>query len=332
MTENKEFVEIYLKDVPYYLKNSKLYEHLYKNQNSDDNETINISIHYYKSDLTINSYKDFMILMYTFKYWMINEIPYIIYEFIDDNKKLFYDKIDMLLEKFKGYKFVYEIEIIIKYANIPDRAVQFGLFDLLKYCSKKMVGGVRKYEFTYGTLNICAIKGNIEILKFLCEEEDFNLKNEVNVLTRNYSIQSGNLECVKYIHLNIGIPLDNDACNISALIGNLDILKYIIEYNKELCSNETIKNCIMKDSIDCLSYLVDEIKYDISELCIKDCFEEIAIVGSLKCLEYFMKKGYVVHEHIIEKLKENNHRDCYRYISDYEESDEEYAKIYPLNN
>ena len=246
-----EFVEIALKDLPDFLKNSQLYIHLMKDE--EENKSLSIPTNSYKGDLTINSFKDFMILMETFKYWNINEVPYIIYEFVDDNKTLFYDKIDKLLTKFPVLKFIREMEIIIKYKNVPDRAAQMQFFDLLKYCNQKKVGGVKKYEFTNDTINIAAIRGNLTILKFLNDSGCI-----IDIFTRNYSINSGNIECLKYIQNENNISLDIDACNIAALFGHLHILKYIIEENNINYDIETVKNTIIKGSLECLKYLVEK--------------------------------------------------------------------------
>ena len=91
MTDLKDYIEINIKDIPDFLHNSEVYQNLLKD--IENNDVLTIPINNYKSDLTINSFKDFVILMNTLQYWVVKEVPYIIYEFVDDNKALFYDKI-----------------------------------------------------------------------------------------------------------------------------------------------------------------------------------------------------------------------------------------------
>lgn len=296
-----EFVEISLKDLPDFLKNSQLYEHLMKDE--IENESLSIPTNNYKGDLTINSFKDFIILMETFKYWNISEVPYIIYEFVDDNKTLFYDKIDRLLTKFPSLKFIREIEIIIKYQNVPDRAVQCQFFDLLKYCNQKKVGGVKKYEFTNDTINIAAIRGNLTILKFLHDSGC-----SIDITTRNYSIHGGNIECLKYIENASNIALDTDACNIAALFGHLHILKYIIEENNVEYNIETVKNTIIKGSLECLKYFIEkgiELNNELSD--------EASLNGHLECLQYLIEHKCSWNDNTTYNASLYGHYDCLKY-------------------
>lgn len=303
-----DFVDISKEDIPDYLKKSKLYEHLDKDE--ENNKELSIPKQFFKKDLTIENFGDFILLMNTFKYWTVYEIPYIIYEFVDDNKKLFYDKIDNLVTRFKNMKFTYEIETIIKHQNIPERAAQFGFLDLIRYCVIKKVGGEPKYSITETVLNIASYKGHINILEYL-NNPDLNINITNNTL--KYAIKGNKLECIKYIHEIKNINFDDNDCNMASLIGNIDVLKYIygecgVKYNN---NPEILSNTVFRGPIECAKYLVEEIGVQITS----KCLEEASLEGKLEFLQYFVEKGGKDNftKEVANNAALNSHTECVKY-------------------
>ena len=296
-----DFIEVNINNIPDFLKNSVIYSNLEKDK--ENNESLSIPINYYKSDLTINSFKDFVLLLETFRYWTVKEVPYIIYEFVDDNKVLFYDKIDKLCVKFRNILFVKEMEIMIKCKNVVEKAIQEGCLDLVKYCSQKKIRGVLKYEFTNLCIHIAAFKGNMNILYFLNDQGCI-----IDIDTLNFAVQGGNMECIKYIYNEKNILFNESSVNIAALTGNLEVLHFLIEDHKLLFDSNTIKNTIMKGSLECLKYLLEKVDY-----LDKEFSEEASLGGHLNCLEYLFEKGCPTDSLTINNAAINGHLDCLRF-------------------
>jgi len=85
-------ITLTINDIPDYLLDSELY----KNIESDD--SFEVPEQYFKKELEINTFDDFVEYLVIFDYWMIDKYPNEIYIFIIDNK----DKIntDLLKEQF----------------------------------------------------------------------------------------------------------------------------------------------------------------------------------------------------------------------------------------
>ncbi len=70
-------------DVPKYLHNSQLYETLKECTES----TFDIPPEYFREEIIINSDEDLQFFIKLLNYWMINDTPYEIYDYVLKNKK-----------------------------------------------------------------------------------------------------------------------------------------------------------------------------------------------------------------------------------------------------
>ena len=69
-------------EIPNYLKNSELYDNIV----SKDDELFDIPREYYKKEIIINTFDDFINYIRILDYWLVNKIPDEIYKWVFDNK------------------------------------------------------------------------------------------------------------------------------------------------------------------------------------------------------------------------------------------------------
>jgi len=205
-------ITLTINDIPNYLKDSELY----KNIESDD--SFKVPEQYFKKELVINTFNDFVLYLAIFDYWMLGKYPNEIYIFIINNK----DKIniDLLKEQFPMNEFINKIKTIIE---TPDDEIceyfsSVGNLDCLKYCHEN---GCPWYE---DTCSSAAKNGHFECLKY-AHENDCSWCEE----TCSSAVSNGHLKCLKYAHENDCELLADNLCSIAALNGHLECLKYAYE-------------------------------------------------------------------------------------------------------
>ena len=129
----------------------------------------------------------------------------------------------------------------------------------------------------------------LELLKWAREVKHC----EWNAMTMNVAALKGNLEMLKYCFSN-GCPCDEEeSCKQAAIKGHLDCLRFL--FDKVKPSRETEKEPAIQAAfgghLDILKYLVEERK--ISEEVKSDCMATAAAYGQLDCIKYLVEEAKV---------------------------------------
>ncbi len=139
------------------------------------------------------------------------------------------------------------IDFLTKYLiyNLSTWAVYKSNFPLLKWAK------LNNFPCTEMASLIAVSKGNLECLKYT--HVDMNCK--WNVTLSNVAAEMGKLDSLIYLDKN-GCPLNQDVCYYAALKGHLDCLIYAHESGYEL-SNLTIDAASSFSNFYCLIYLIE---------------------------------------------------------------------------
>jgi len=188
---------------------------LYLNIELDD--SFEVPEQFFKKELVINTFDDFVGYLVIFDYWMLDKYPNDLYDWIFNNK----DKInmDLLKEQFPMNPLINEIIEII---DTPDDKLcgkfsSIGNLSLLKYAHENGFGWDEE------TCCGAASSGHLDCLMYA----------HVNRCSWNYKTCSnasanGHLECLKYAHEN-GCDWNCSTCINASAQGHLECLKYAHE-------------------------------------------------------------------------------------------------------
>ena len=102
-------LELNCVDVPDYLKSSLLYKNF---EYESENDTISIPEKYLINEVNISSIEELENLLHVVRFWMLDNNPSTIYEFVDQNKLEDYSNI---FREFSDTKVIEEIKILIDY-------------------------------------------------------------------------------------------------------------------------------------------------------------------------------------------------------------------------
>jgi len=262
---DESFCNIKFLEIPEFLYDSELYKNCL--ESGDD---FNIKKKYYKNDLIINSIDDFIHLLYTLRFWCINEIPYTVYNYILNNKTIIEIYYNLLQYIFYDFLFLDDFKILFRYnkENILGNCTNNKFYlNYLKYARENSYYNIKAcyyaslngfldclkyahengFPLDEGTCSNAALNGHIDCLKY-AHENGFPLDEG----TCSNASLNGHLDCLKYAHEN-GFLLDTDTCNFASLNGHLEVLKYAHKNGFPFYSN-TCSSAAINGHLDCLKY------------------------------------------------------------------------------
>ena len=279
-------------NIPDFLYDSELYKICLESQ--DD---FTIIKKYYKNDLIINSINDFIHLLYTLRYWCVNDIPYKIYDYIVNNITIIEIYYNFLQDIFNDFFFLDEIKILFRYdkKDITCICAEKGLLNLLIYAHKN------GYPLDNRTCYYAARNGHLEILKYAHENGciwDWKVCSNASL--------NGHLAILKYAHEN-GCIWDWKVCSNGALNGHLAILKYARENNCDWRMS-VCENAAKNGHLDCLIYAHENgCKWNYLTCSLA------SLNGHLDCLKYAHENGCEWLMSTCENAAKNGHLDCLKY-------------------
>ena len=153
----------------------------------------------------------------------------------------------------------------------------------------KWVREVKKCEWDEMTINVAALHGNLEILKYCfangCPYDE--------TAACDIAVKKGDLDCLRFLFdkMKPSRETEQEVAETASQLGHVDILKYMVEERK---ISDTIKiycmlHSVTKGCLNCLKYMVEEAKVPLD-----DC-TPIAFARYFKypeCLHYLREKGY----------------------------------------
>ena len=242
---------------------------------------------------------------------MVNDLPYEILDFVDNNP-------DVLFEKFKNTLYYDTLNFIknisyakkFKYLNntyeSTDKNWSYVTFDkyILEYLIDRGYPD-RQYDFKQCYCMHYIIQDNFELLKFA---HDNIPKDDLRVIHDHYDFQW---------HEHIDEP-----CQYAAKNGNLEMMKYMYDLCKRW-DNKTIIAAAEQGHLHCLKYAIENgCRYDNGAMAIHAA-NYACKNGHLECLKYLIKKDGVVCVNECKKYaKENNQTHILDFINKYWNEDE----------
>ena len=115
----------------------------------------------------------------------------------------------------------------------------------------------KKCEWGGGTINVAALRGNLEMVKYC-------VANECPIDRRAcaFAASEGHLECLKYLREEVKAPWDSWTTSLAAENGHLHILEYLVErkYDQFDEDKDACENAAMNGHLDCLKFLHETAK------------------------------------------------------------------------
>ena len=256
-------VSINIKDIPFVLRNSEVYENLDKEEN---NEFIEIDSKFILTDLKIDSINDFFRIVNILNFWNVYDIPNEICDFCFSNSKEIHCLLINMKDKIGKILFD-KLYILTKY----NKFISFNLSYINDYI---------KAQIIY-ICNKSAQNNYLDIFKFTY----FYFKDKYKfIFYCDIAIKYSNLNLLKYLYEN-GCPMNDCSCSIAASSGSLECLKYAYEHGYSL-SKDVCSKAVQNKHLECLKYahkngcLLDEYLCSIS-----------AENKDLECLKYAYENG-----------------------------------------
>ena len=239
---NMSLLNIQIKDIPDYLKNSNFYLNLNLNDNNSD--TITIPSINFKKDCKIRNFDELMNLLHTLRFWMVPMEDFYcgIFDFVkmcnDVRYKYLYEEFyDM--DIINDIKYLHQIYFIEK-TSVPviltndnfDKVCELGLLYLLKYFHKNRMIIYNNDNMPYN----CIQYGNLECLKYL-HSNGFHI--DENMI--NTCCFFGQIDCLKYLHKN-GFTIDEGCVNCCIGLGGIRLINPSVKYNYFECLKYCLEN------------------------------------------------------------------------------------------
>jgi hypothetical protein len=246
-------IDVGLKDIPDYLKETIIYRNLIEDVNLDNNtsqESFRIPYIYLKSDLNVGTLEEFEHLLHTLKFWLVEDIPYEVLDiFIMDDKTYLIEN-NKLNKIFMDYDILQKLKKINRYKNtLPFFATKTNDLYLLNYCY------TRSYAFDTFLYDYAIENHNLEIIKYLFENVKIALDQELLYITT----LKGNFEILKYLVEN-NCPKYYDIAIVAIKCGKLNYLKYLYENNYCIIDKRALKCALINDNNECKSYIKNILK------------------------------------------------------------------------
>jgi hypothetical protein len=217
-------IEVKIKDIPDFLHNSELYKSLIEN---DPEGTFEISSNNYKNNLIIKNINCFYHLLSTLKFWLVIDVPWIIYDCIIINKSILQK--DFNENMFENFDFFEEFKILLKFKDneLINECARMGFLNLIKYLRSK------NYKWNTQTCINAASNGHLDCLKYAHENGRplYNFKKTRKCNWRCYLRYRPHHHRLRQYNI----------CEIAASNGHLDCLKYAHEKGCPLYNSNNIK-------------------------------------------------------------------------------------------
>lgn len=181
---------------------------------------ISVPKQYVLNNLIINDQESFNRIMDTLRYYMIDNLPDEIYEYVNTHQ-------DVDISFFKDF-FFEELTLLKKYKlnEALDSIIEKGFLNLLKYWYKIRESKIGFHEciFTEWSCSIAAEYGHLKVLEFIHTHG-----GNLYPTTCEEAIKNNNVECLKYA-INNGCKLSQTLCQIAAEYDSLECLKFLHDF------------------------------------------------------------------------------------------------------
>jgi hypothetical protein len=146
--------------------------------------------------------------------------------------------------------------------------------ELLKWAREE-----KKCEWDEETINIAALQGNMEMVKYCVANEC-----PIDEWACAYAARNGHLEVLKYLHEEVKAPWDFRTATRAAQNGHLHILEYLVERKFDKYDEYACERAAESGHLDCLKYLRETAKAPWDEDAVRVAHEE----NQTECLQYLL--------------------------------------------
>jgi hypothetical protein len=122
--------------------------------------------------------------------------------------------------------------------------------ELLKWAREE-----KKCEWAYGAINVAALQGNMEMVKYCVAK-----KCPINAWACENAARYGHLEVLKYLREEAKAPWGSSTASYAAENGHLHILEYLVERKYDQYSGFECEYAAKFGHLDCLKYLRETAK------------------------------------------------------------------------
>ena len=273
-------LELNFIDVPDYLKSSLLYKNF---EYESENDTISIPEKYLINEVNINCVEELENLLHVVRFWMLDNIPFTIYEFVDQNKLEDYSNI---FKEFSDTKVIEEIKILIDYN------------------SKDYSSDNEEYEI-YSEDSYISFENDSEDDS---NDEDCNYNLTLKTICRaKETVERGCLSLLKYFH-KIKCPLIHELAYVAIENSHFEILEYLNENGCILSVKCSVAAAKQKD-IKFIKYLKDN-------NCKFKC--NVVVIASkhnnLYVLKFLFENGYPLEPEACDKAARYGSFECLKFL------------------
>ena len=290
------------------------------------------------------------------RYWMIDELPYEIYDYIKTNYKSIHDK--KILDDFKDFYYT-DFNFLINYQlelskdksgyhdefHVTNEAAKTGSISLLKYLFSK------KKKFSWYTCSTAIEHDHNDLLKFLHKSFGTNFRNEdVYKYTHNTgdmtddndracgersikdsvnAVKNGNLKMFKYVRNGNDAESYEIIETICEYITNdkkkyFDILQYALK-KKYPISHKAYSHLAKNGDVEHLKFLHDYYLKIVSDK-INHVADDWTVAttncaaghGKLDCLKFLCENGCACDQYVYMCACKDNNLECVKYLVEKE--------------
>ena len=150
--------------------------------------------------------------------------------------------------------------------------------ELLKWAREE-----KKCEWAYGAINVAALQGNMEMVKY-CVANECPINEMACVSVCACAASKGHLEMLKYLHEEAKAPWDWRTAAWAADNGHLHILEYLVERKYDKFDEDACAYAAREGHLDCLKYLRETAKAPWNYLAVRDAH----YYKQPECLQYLL--------------------------------------------
>ena len=323
--------------IPEYLKKSNLYNTICSLDEENNNFEMSIDRKYFKENSDINSLEELTELLHVLRYWMVNETPFNLYNFVNDNDKLDYSSI---YETFGDFYIINEIKVIIKDWNMQDNkyknldkdtksliVINFMIKDCIinnflnvlifieKITCKDtilFVNEIPEYPFTDDFTILACEYNRLNFLEYFYNI-GFELKNSVYDQCLTY----GSLNCLKYLYKKTGYVGNEDSCDTAVRYGNLECFKFLVETGQKPKDN-IFETAVYFSKINCVKYIYDKDKHynqdNILNICTISLQNKNNEEEQFEILKFLYDMGFKGNSDTCEFAAKNGYFECLKFL------------------
>lgn len=283
-------VELTEEKIPYFLKNSDLYKTLEFDESCED--SFNIPSMYFRDNTKVESLDDLEDLLQVLRYWLSEEMPFDIYDFVYNNPTLDYSKI---YDKFSKMKIIDELRVLSSLKN------SLETYDKIKMENMEYANSNEFFSALESKLSSMSLS-NQEKPEIKAEIKDRWFSNDKIDLRLTVAVRCGFLNLARFLVIKKSFFHNRQLTADAIKYNHYEIFKLLI-VNFDMSIDIAIYAARNPD-VRFLKYLY-YIKLDGNHIH-WDCVEEAAKAGNIENFKFLHSKGFKDYKYAEDKMEISN--------------------------